>query len=187
MITVRPWEDLAGMAVFNRIDLFDLTEAELIRGVPYTSLGLFAEWRMAQGAGPLSLIAHDRARPFAVLALGFTGQAGVAQAALLAANHARHRMSLARLAVAVRRRMPSYAAETGFHRIEARSWAGHSSASRLLTAMGFTHEADLRGFGPGGTQTFRQFAWTQPQPANTQPDDTLPPAPDPTQEPEEVS
>lgn len=181
MLTVRPWEDLAAMAVFNRLDLHDLIEAELVRGVTYTALGLFAEWRMAQAQGPLSLIVHDQARPFAVLALGYTGQAGVAQAALLAADHARHRTSLARLAIIARRRMPSWAAEAGFHRIEARSWGGHPTAAGLLSAIGFTHEADLPGFGPGGRHVFRQFAWTTPLP-----DDALPPTPTPS-EPEEVS
>jgi hypothetical protein len=179
MIRVCPWDDLAALAVFNRLDVHDHIEAEIVRGTVYTAPGLFADWRMAQGQGPLSLIArtHPAGRPFAVIALGNTGQAGVAQAALLAADHDRHRLDLARLAVAIRQRMPAFAAETGINRIEARAWAGHPTAARLLAAMGFTHEADLPAFGRDGRHLFRQFAWT----ASIAPPEDLPPATTPTQ------
>ena len=182
MIRLRPWEDLAAMAVFHRLDVNDHIEAELVRGASCTALGLFADWRMAQAQGPVSLVAvtGPADRPFAVLCLGHTGQAGVAQAALLAADHSRHRVALARLAVAIRQRMPAFAAETGINRIEARCWAGHPTAARLLTAMGFAHEADLPGFARDGTQTFRQFAWTRP----TAPDTAPPAHPDPDPEKE---
>lgn len=164
MIRVHPWEDYAAMAVFNRLDVNDHIEAELVRGGSTTPLALFAEWRMAQAQGPLSLIAitGPAARPFAVFALVNTGQAGVADGALLAADHSRHRMALARLVVAIRQRLPALCTETGIHRIEARSWAGHPTAARLLAGIGFRHETDLPGFGRDGTQTFRQFAWTRP-------------------------
>lgn len=192
MIRVRPWEDLAALAVFHRLDVSDHIEAELARGVTYTAPGLFADWRMAQAQGFLSLVAHThpQGRPFAVIALGQTGVSGVAQAALLAADHQRHQIDLARLAISIRQKMPAFAAETGLTRIEARCWAGHPTAARLLAAMGFAHEADLRGFGPGGTHAFRQFAWTAPIPAPPPapaqpPEDPLPGHP--TQTPEEVS
>lgn len=180
MIRVRPFDDLAAMAVFHQIDVNDHIEAELVRGVSYTALGLFAEWRMAQAQGPLSLIAGTgpAERPFAIFCLGNTGQAGVAQGALLAAHHARHRMPLARLALVIRDKMPAFAAETGIHRIEARCWAGHPTAARILTGMGFAHEADLPGFGPGGVHTFRQFAWTAPA--------TVPPAQSDPETPKEI-
>jgi hypothetical protein len=178
MIRLRPFNDLAALAVFQRLDLHDQMEAELVRGASCTALGLFADWRAAQGHGPLSLIATTgpAERPFAVFCLGHTGQAGVAEGALLAADHGRHRVALARLAVVIRSRMPAFAAETGINRIEARSWAAHPTAARLLSGMGFRHEADLPGFGRDGTQTFRQFAWTCPGPrAGDRPD--TPPAP----------
>jgi RimJ/RimL family protein N-acetyltransferase len=167
VIRICPWEDLAAMAVFSRLDVHDHIEAELVRGAPCTALGLFAEWRMAQAQGPISLIAvtGPADRPFAVFALGNTGQAGVAEGGLLASDHARHRMALARLAVAIRQRLPAFAVETGINRIEARTWAGHPTASRLLSGMGFRHEADLPAFGRAGDQTFRQFAWTRPAPS----------------------
>ena len=71
MIRVRPWEDLAAMAVFNRLDVHDHIEAELVQGVTYTALGLFADWRTAQAQGPVSLVATTGPadRPFAILAL----------------------------------------------------------------------------------------------------------------------
>lgn len=171
MIRVRPFDDLAAMAVFHRLDVHDHIEAELVRGVSYTALGLFAEWRMAQAQGPVSLVATTGPadRPFAIFCLGHTGQAGVAQGALLAADHTRHRIALARLAVAIRQKMPAFATETGINRIEARCWAGHPTAARLLAGMGFAHETDLPGFGRDGSQTFRQFAWIKPAPAPSAP------------------
>lgn len=185
MITIRPWEDYAAMAVFNRLDLRDQIEAELVRGASCTALALFADWRAAQAHAPLSLVIHSgpAARPFAVLTLGNTGQAGVAEAALLAADHIRHRIDLARLAVAIRRRLPAWCAEAGVNRIEARCWLQHPTAARLLAAIGFVHEATLPGFGRDGRATFRQFAWTRPP--FSQPS-TLPPNPIPTPEPQEV-
>lgn len=182
MIRVRPFDDLAAMAVFSRLDVNDHIEAELVRGVTYTALGLFAEWRMAQAQGPVSLVATTGPadRPFAIFCLGHTGQAGVAQGALLAADHPRHRIALARLAVEIRQKMPLFAAETGINRIEARCWACHPTASRLLSGMGFHHEADLPGFGRDGSQTFRQFAWTRP--ANSTPAPPAHPDPDPEKE-----
>jgi hypothetical protein len=181
MIRVHPFEDLAAMAVFSRLDVHDHIEAELVRGAPTTALGLFAEWRAAQAQGPVSLVATTgpSGKPFAVFALGNTGQAGVAEGALLAADHLRHRMALARLAVAIRQRLPAFMAETGINRIEARCWAGHPTASRLLAAMGFRHETDLPGFARDGTQTFRQFAWVRPA---TVPPTAAPDHPTPTTE-----
>jgi GNAT superfamily N-acetyltransferase len=184
MITIRPWEDYAAMAVFNRLDLHDQMEAELVRGVSCTALGLFADWRAAQAHAALSLVIHSgpAARPFAVLLLAHTGQAGVAEAALVAADHARHRWDLGRLGVSIRAQMPGWCAEVGMNRIEARCWLQHPTAARLLQSIGFEHEATLPGFGRDGRATFRQFAWTRPQ---TEPS-TLPPDPTPTPEPQEV-
>lgn len=164
MIAIRPYEDLAAMAVFRQLDIHDQMEAELVRGASCTALALFADWRAAQAHGPLSVIAVSgpAARPFAVLTLGNTGQAGVAEAALLACDHARHRIDLARLAVLIRARMPEWMRQTGVRRIEARTWAGHPTASRFLAMVGFAHECDMPGFGHAGRVTFRQFATVAP-------------------------
>ena len=164
MIGIRPYEDLAAMAVFRRLDVHDQIEAELVRGVSCTALALFADWRAAQAQGPLSLVAVSgpAARPFAVLCLGNTGQAGVGQAALLACDHTRHRTDLARLAVAIRADMPGWCAARGIFRLEARCWAGHPTASALLASIGFVHDCDMAGFGGQTRATFRQFAWTAP-------------------------
>lgn len=170
MIAIRPYEDLAAMAVFRRLDVHDQIEAELVRGVSCTTLALFADWRLAQAHGPLSLVAVSgpAARPFAVLTLGNTGQAGIAQAALLACDHARHRTDLARLAVAIRAQMPGWCQTQGIRRLEARCWFDHPTASALLQAIGFDHECDMQGFGGHRDVIFRQFAYL------------VPPAPSPT-------
>jgi hypothetical protein len=169
MIEARPYDDLSAMAVLSRLDPNDFIEAEVTRGAPTNHLALFAEWRSMEPIRVASFVtftAPDRGgKPFAVFALSNTGQAGVAQAALLARDHQAFRRPLAELAVNIRYRMPLFAAERGIHRIEARSWADHPTASALLSALGFAHECDMAGFGPTGRVTFRQFAWTAPVPA----------------------
>lgn len=163
MIIARPFTDLSAMAVFRQLDPSDHLEAELIRGAPAHALGLFADWRAASRACLLNLcIETSTGTPFAVLALAHTGQAGVAEAALLARNHARFARPLRELAATIRAELPKWCAEHGIHRIEARCWAGHPSAARLLSLIGFRAEADMLGFGQTGQITFRQFAWIDP-------------------------
>lgn len=162
-IRVTAWDDLAGMAVFRHLDPHDQLEAELVRGQPSHALGLFADWRGMAPHAVLNLILQTAGgTPFAVLALSNTGQAGVAQGALLARDHGRFRLPLARAAIAIRDRMPAWCAEQGIHRIEARAWAGHPTAPRLLRAIGFAEECLMPGFGLTGTVAFRQFAWVAP-------------------------
>lgn len=167
MLELRPYEDLAAVAVLRALDWHDQTEAELIRGAATTGLALFADWRAMLAAHVISQVAHWQGLPFAVFALANTGQAGVAQAALLARDHARHRRALGALGAAIRAALPAEAAARGIHRIEARCWANHPTASRFLTAIGFHLDCDMPGFGRSGAITFRQFAWTCP---------TIPPA-----------
>lgn len=163
MITARPWEDLAAVAVFRQLDAADHLEAELVRGAPAQGLGLWADWRAVAGHRLLDLVLHTGAgTPFAVLGLSHTGQAGVASAALLARNHARFARPLAQAVVLIRARMPAWCADTGVRRIEARSWTGHPTAGRLLSAIGFAAEADMPGFGGDGSVKFTQWAWTAP-------------------------
>lgn len=169
MIQLRPFDSLSAIAVFRQLDASDQLEAELMRGAATPALDLFADWRGAARGCLLNLVAlTGGGTPFAVLALAHTGVYGVAEAALLARDHARFRRPLAELAVAIRARMPGWCLEQGVHRIEARSWAGHPTAARLLQSIGFDCEADLPGFGPGGRHHFRQFAWISP--AVTAPD-----------------
>jgi hypothetical protein len=162
MIELRPYDDLAAMAVLSRLDASDRMEAEVMRGAITNHLALFAEWRSMQPAAVLSLVASVAGQPFALLMLVNTGQHGVASAALLARDHARYRRPLAQFAAAIRRDMPRYCADRGIHRIEARAWDDHPTASSLLAVLGFKHEANMPGFGPRGTVTFRQFAWLTP-------------------------
>jgi len=156
-------------AVLSRLDLADQTEAELARGAAMTGLALFADWRAVRAAHIVSQVAHANGQPFAIFALAHTGQAGVAQAALLARDHARWRMALARLVIMIRYGMPRFCQEHGIHRVEARSWAGHPTAHRLLAGIGFDHECDMPGFGAAGRATFAQYAWTSPAITDTTP------------------
>lgn len=166
MIEARPFEDLAAWSVFQRLDPHDHLEAEFVRGASATPLALFCDWRNAVGIHCVSLIAHTDAKrgsiPFAVFALANTGQAGVAQGALLARSHETFRRPLGALASRIRAQFPQYCAELGIHRIEARCWSNHPTAASLLRAIGFRHECDMPGFGKTGRITFRQFAWTSP-------------------------
>jgi hypothetical protein len=163
MIQLRPYDDLSAMAVIQRLDTHDRLEAEIIRGAATTALGLFADWRAMEPLRVASFVVHttpDRgAHPFALLGLSNSGQAGVAEAALLARDHRAFRRPLAVLAARLRLKFPDWCRERGIHRIEARCWFQHPTASSLLAAIGFAHEADMLGFGRDGSEIYRQFAW----------------------------
>ncbi|PWE50075.1 hypothetical protein DEM26_08985 [Thioclava sp. NG1] len=163
MIQVRPYEDFAAHAVLSRLDPMDQLEAEVVRGGHEPPLAIFADWRAANAARLIStVLLTDVGTPFAVLGLSHTGQAGVAQAALLARDHTKFRRPLAEAALRIRKEMPVFAEEFGVHRIETRSWVQHPSGARLLVACGFHLEATMPGFGPLGDHAFHQFAWVAP-------------------------
>lgn len=163
MIELRPFDDLSAYAVLSNLDAADHLEAELTRGAAATGLAIFADWRAAQSAQIVSRIALFRGAPFAVFCMGHTGQGGVAQAALLARDHKRWRMPIGRLVVAIRFHLPTFCADHGIRRVEARGWSDHPTAHRILTAIGFAHECDMPGFGPAGRASFSQYAWLAPE------------------------
>lgn len=162
MITLHPFDDLLSMDVIRNLDAFDRLEAEALRGAPVTSLALWADWRAIEGVRVASWIVRRAATglPVALIALVNTGQSGVASAAMVARDHGTYRRELVAIARRIRDGMPSYCADLGINRIEARAWSDHPRASEFLKLVGFRHEADMPGFGPGGALTFRQFAWT---------------------------
>lgn len=167
MITLAPYDDHAAMAVLSALDPMDHMEAQVTRGVSVSHLALFADWRAAQAGAILSLILRaggEAGTPFAVLVLGNTGQAGVAQAAMLSRDHTRFRRPLIEAALLIRRDMPVFCAEQGIYRIEARSWANHPRAARFLQASGFQKEVEMAGFGGAGQNRFCQFSFTAPIP-----------------------
>jgi hypothetical protein len=172
-ITLRPWSDHDGMAVFRFLDPLDLAEEEKVRGAAQNALALFADWRAMEPHRIVSLVAYTGGGvPFALFGLCNTGQAGVAGAALVARNHQAFRRPLAELAVLIRRHLPLEAARMGVRRIEARCWFHHPTASSLLEALGFQHECDMGGFGSPEATIFRQFAWIAPAPAAQPPEET---------------
>lgn len=158
IVTVRPWDDMLALPIFRQLDAADQIEADLIRGQAANGISLWADWRAGEAYRLLSFVALADATPFAVFGLSLTGQAGVAGAALLARNHRRFRAPLARLGAMIRRQLPIEAEARAINRVEARAWADHPTASGLLTALGFTHECDMPGFGPTGHVIYRQFA-----------------------------
>lgn len=162
-VELRPYDPVAAQFVLARIDPYDQREAELARGAPTTGPELFAEWHAHNAYRVASHVAYAGVsrRPFAVLGLSSTGQAGVGAAALLACDHERWSGPLARLAVMIRLQFPAWCAAQQVHRIECRCWRDHPTAAGLLNAMGFRQEADMRGFGGTGAAHFLQFAWTQ--------------------------
>lgn len=163
MIRIAPYDDRLAMSVLSDLDGNDLVEAQLVRGEYSSHLALWFDWRAMQPACALSRILRDGWRgdqPFAVLALSNSGQAGVAQAALLARPHHRHRRALIAAARRIADEMPAWCRARGIHRVEARSWDGHPTAARFLSACGFSREARMPGFGADGRAVFTQFAWT---------------------------
>ncbi|QPM89147.1 hypothetical protein [Pseudooceanicola algae] len=162
MIHALPFDNQGAMAVFRWLDANDRREAEIVRGAPQDHIDLFCDWRAVQSVAALSFVLRtERRTPFAVLAVVPTGQAGVAQAAMLARSHEGYRHSMARTAVMIRRGLPAWAQSVGFNRLEARCWAGHPTAARFLRGCGFHQETAVPGYGADGTETFLQFAWTQ--------------------------
>lgn len=178
MIGLQPYDDHGAMAVFRHLDPYDLIEAQLVRGEAVTHLGLFGDWRAMHGAWIASLILTTRAdggTPFAVLAVGHTGQAGVAQAAFLARDHIRYRVPIARAGVLIRQRLFGFMAERGIRRLEARCWADHPTAPTFLSQLGFRQEAEMIGFGGAlDPAVFLQFAIFDPVSATRQPKESLP-------------
>lgn len=173
MIDVRPYNDAEAMAVLQNLDPHDHMEAELVRGRTVAPLELFADWRAVNGARILSFVIRTgpelAGTPFAVLALSHTGQSGVAQAAFLARSHKKFRRHIIETGLRIRRGMPKFCADNGIHRIEARCWADHPTASRFLAQIGFECEADMAGFGTQGQVVFHQFAFIQtPRPIQPQ-------------------
>lgn len=167
-VLIQPYSDHAAMNVLSRLDVMDHIEAEQMRGRPISHLELFADWRAIEPARVVSLVlstgSEAAPQPFAVLGLSNTGQAGVAQAALLARDHKKFRGALIGAARHIRAQMPVFCADNGIYRIEARSWAGHPRAAQFLRACGFIHETDMSGFGGAAATMFSQFAWTHPTP-----------------------
>lgn len=164
MIEAVPFDNLSAMAVLSRLDANDLVEARLTRGGA-DHLDIFADWRAVDKMSLLSLVLKDSRRggePFAVLILCPTGQAGVAQAAMLARNHLIFRRPLAEAALRIRRDMAPFCAQWGVNRVEARCMRDHPTAAAFLRGCGFRREADLPGFGLGGRDVFVQFAWLLP-------------------------
>lgn len=165
-VTSDPFSDLAAFQVFKMLDPMDHMEAELARGCDLTHLALFADWRAAEPVRVLSLVLSERRgsdkRPFAVLGLNRTSHAGVVEAAFLSRDHRVNRRAIAEAALLIRDGIKAFADQLGLHRIEARCWADHASASRFLVSLGFRHECDMPGYGVDGAVTFRLFAWVAP-------------------------
>jgi len=160
MITVRPYDDMTALPVFQLLDPMDQIEADLVRGSSSTAVQLWADWRAVQAYRLMSFVALTAGQtPFAVFGLAHTGQAGVAGAALLARDHVRYRRELVHLVRMIRTHLAPECAARGIHRIEARAWADHPRAGNLLRALGFAHECDMPGFGLTGQIIYRQFAW----------------------------
>jgi hypothetical protein len=162
MIDARPYDDHAALAVLANLDPMDHAEACAVRGAYANGYQLWADWRAVQGFRLESRVFHTGpgmgARPFAVVCLTHTGQAGVAQAAFLACDHHRFRRHIAQACVQIARALPQLARDTGLRRIEARSWAEHPTAPRFLRACGFASEVRMSGFGGDGSQSFVQYA-----------------------------
>lgn len=167
-IIADPYTDPRALEVFTGLDADDLAETSQYLGQPMDRMGLFALWRAGEGSalrlGSFVLSARDQSgiRPVAVLSVSMSGIAGVGEAALVARDHGENRRALVAIARHVREALPDFARDHNLRRIEARSWAGHPTASRFLEAIGFKCECDMQGFGPDGTATFRLFAWVAP-------------------------
>lgn len=159
-LSIAPYDDLAAIGIFRNLDPDDMREAQALRGMRAAYPQLFAEWHSVQSHAVLSVVLQWVSGPFAVLILGNTGQAGVAQAAMVAKDHRVWRRGLLAAGQTIRREMPGFCTQHGIHRVEARAWAQHPRAGRFLRLCGFRLEAEMTGFGADGAGVFHQYAWT---------------------------
>ena len=175
-VTLHPFDDHGALAVFRDLDPYDLIEAQVVRGDPTVGhIALFCDWRQVQAAAPVSVLLKDRGRPFAVLILANTGQAGVAQAAFLSRDHVKWRRPLAQAGLMIRAHMAQRCRDMGIRRVEVRSLIGHPTAAGFLASIGFHREAVCAGFGDDGAAWFAQYAWpAPPEPQPHHPDPTKP-------------
>lgn len=166
MIDLLPYAPELAVEVFKRLDGNDRLEAEAARGECVHFYGLFGDWHSMVRSHIASAVLVKKTpfgqQPFAVAAMANSGVSGVAEAAFLAANHEANRWSLARAAVKFRPFFHDLCLEQGIHRVEARTWGRHPTAPGFLAHMGFSHQCDLPGIGPGGSEMFRLFAITFP-------------------------
>lgn len=166
MIEILPYQPDLAAAVFRDLDPWDRLEAEAARGEPQHYLGLFGDWHAVSRHHLASVVLARRRplglQPFAVAALANSGTAGVAEAAFLSSDHAKHRWSIARAAVQYRPLFLEACHNGGVSRVEARCWSEHPTAPIFLSHMGFSYQCDLPGTGRAGAYTFQLFALTLP-------------------------
>jgi len=167
-VILHPFHPVAATEIFRDLDGWDRAEAEVTLGFDLGPEDMAAYWQGLDGFALYHAVASTGGQPFAVVSLSSAGMAGCGQAALMARDHRRFRRPLASLALRVRAELPALARRLNLTRIEARSWAAHPTAPRILRALDFTHECDLAGLGPDGRSLFRQWAWVDPacRPAN---------------------
>lgn len=162
LIRVRAYSDKPALEVLENLDLNDATEVVLMRGPDDAgALAMLSDWRMVNKMGAVSFIAFVEGAdvPFAVMSIAPDGMPGCGRAALLAKDHRLWRRELVVLAGMICKQLPVIAASMGLHRIEARTWSNHPTASALLSAVGFSLDADMPGFGVSGELSLRQFSW----------------------------
>lgn len=161
-VTLHPYHLVSAAEVFRDLDPCDQTEADVALGYRIAPDAMAQLWSDLAIHTLYQAVAAWQGQAFAVFSLSSAGMAGNASAALMARDHRRFRRPLAELALRIRAEMPGFALGLGVNRIEARSWAPHPTAGRLLSALGFAQECDLPGLGADGRHTFRQWAWLAP-------------------------
>ena len=161
-VATGPWNDADAAKVFTALDPMDQLECENALATSVDGWRLLADWGgnpALRASGRVAYQVHALGRrPFAVCGFAPAGWGNVATVALLARSHTKFATALARLGVQIRNQLPLLAYESGFRRLEARTWSGHPTGAQFLELIGFHHEADMEGFGPIGSETFRQYA-----------------------------
>jgi hypothetical protein len=163
-IADRPYEDAAALALIRRLDPVDRAEIGVPEGRWLEDHRIWFDWRCLQPHAVASVIVAagrgEALEDIALVALVRGALPGLGHAAMIAADHRRHRRGLALAAAEMRRRLPVVARRAGLTRIECRVWEKHPTGPALLAAVGLRFEARCPGFGPGGCAAFLQYAWT---------------------------
>lgn len=156
------WDDGEMFRMFRRLRDQDMRECRATRGdcVPGD---LFADWRAAWPAMLARGIVYGRGfgglGPVPLATFGVVpttpgcGQACLLASADFAAHHTRSLIHLLK-----RHWEPVVRRDSGLHRIEALSIAGHGQAHRLLTLLGARHMGTRVAMGRHG-EDFEEFVW----------------------------
>lgn len=149
-LSLAPFAPRAALRVIEDLDALDRVEIQL-GGIDPTPDEILRQFVIQSAGGAHFQIAYAHApeggaTPFAIIGVAEALAVGTGSVALIARDHRAWARPLRRLAAGLRADLPTAMCRSGLRRLEARCWSAHPTAPRLLRAIGFAFETELRGF-----------------------------------------